>query len=308
MPTAFITHPECTQHDMGEIHPECPGRIGAIHDQLLASGILGLLVHHDAPEATREQLLRVHTPGYLAMLDAQSPRTTTVQIDRDTMLTPFTLQAARRAAGAVVLATDLVVSRKAENAFCCVRPPGHHAERSKAMGFCFYNNVAVGAAHALATHGLERVAIVDIDVHHGNGTEDIFQDDLRVMMCSSFQHPLFPYTGHEPEGEHIISCPLPAGASGARFREAVMDVWLPHLEQFKPQMIFISAGFDAHRDDDMSDVRLTEPDYSWFTRQMVAMADAHAEGRIVSTLEGGYELHSLGRSVAAHLKVLAGLY
>ena len=307
MPTAFITHDDCQLHDMGEIHPECPGRLGAIQDQLLASGIHGVLYHHDAAEATREQLLRVHTPGYLAMLDAQSPRNSTVQIDRDTILTPHTLRAARLAAGAVIKAVDLVMAGVIRNAFCAVRPPGHHAERSKAMGFCFYNNVAVGAAHALEVHELERVAIIDFDVHHGNGTEDIFQRDPRVMLCSTFQHPLFPYSGHEPTGRNIISCPLPPGASGARFREAVMDVWLPNLEIFRPEMIFISAGFDAHRDDDMADLRLTEPDYAWVTRQLLQLAETHAGGRVVSTLEGGYELHALGRSVTAHLKELSGV-
>jgi acetoin utilization deacetylase AcuC-like enzyme len=307
MSCAFITHPDCLLHDMGDIHPESPQRIGAIEDQLIASGLHGLLVHYEAPEVSREQLLRVHTSGYLAMLEAQAPRSGMVQIDQDTTLTPTTLRAARRAAGAVVLATDLVLGGAVRAAFCNVRPPGHHAEPSRAMGFCFFNNVAVGARHALAEHGIERIAIADFDVHHGNGTEAIFEGDPRVMLCSSFQHPLFPFTGHAPRGQQIISVPLDPGANGANFRAAVMDHWFPALERFQPQMLFISAGFDAHIEDDMADLRFTEADYAWVTRELMAIAERHADGRIVSTLEGGYALHALGRSATAHIRILGKL-
>jgi acetoin utilization deacetylase AcuC-like enzyme len=195
---------------------------------------------------------------------------------------------------------------KVENAFCNVRPPGHHATRSHAMGFCFFNNVAVGAAHALEHHGLERVAIVDFDVHHGNGTENIFHADPRVMLCSSFQHPYYPYSGAESGNAHIIPAPLPAYSDGTVFRAAVTEKFLPALDAFKPQMIFVSAGFDAHRDDDMASLKLVEADYTWVTQEIKKVAATHARRRIVSTLEGGYELHALGRSVAAHVKVLSG--
>ena len=307
MTTAYITHADCQLHDTGEVHPENPTRIYAIEDQLLASGLDGLLAHFDAPEVTREQLLRVHTPGYLAQLQAQAPRQITVRIDADTVFTPTTLRAAHRAAGAVVLATDLVLRGEVNNAFCGIRPPGHHAERNRAMGFCFFNNIAIGAAHALGEYGLERVAIIDFDVHHGNGTENIFQDEPRVLLCSSFQHPLFPFTGHAPIGEQIISVPLDPGTKGPKFREAVTQHWFAALERFKPQMLFISAGFDGHREDGMADFFLTEADYGWITEQLVEVAQRYTQGKIVSTLEGGYALHALGRSVVAHLRVLLGL-
>jgi acetoin utilization deacetylase AcuC-like enzyme len=193
------------------------------------------------------------------------------------------------------------------NAFCAVRPPGHHATADRAMGFCIYNNVAVGVAHALAQHGLQRVAIVDFDVHHGNGTEAIFRDDARVLLCSSFQHPFYPHCGADSSSDHIINLPLPAGTDGTAYRQAFSARFLPALDAFQPQMVFVSAGFDAHRDEEMASLRLAEPDYTWITEQITAVADKHARGRIVSLLEGGYDLHALGRSVAAHLKVLSGL-
>ncbi len=292
-------------HDMGSHHPECPARITAIEDYLLASGILEHLADVDAPPATREQLLRVHELNSLDAIEASVPERGLVHLDPDTAMNPHSYHAALRAAGAVIKATDMVMSGEVENAFCNVRPPGHHAERARAMGFCFFNNVAVGAAHALAAHALERVAIVDFDVHHGNGTEDIFRDEPRVVMVSTFQHPFYPYSGVEGRSERMVNIPLAAYSSGFQFREAVEKFWVPALERFQPQMIFISAGFDAHRDDDMASLGLVEADYAWVTERLVAIADELCEGRIVSTLEGGYELGALARSVAVHLRALA---
>ena len=230
-----------------------------------------------------------------------------MHLDSDTAMNPHTLRAARRAAGAAVLATDRVLRGEVEAAFCGVRPPGHHAERARAMGFCLFNNVAVAAAHALAAHGLERVVVVDFDVHHGNGTEAIFHDDPRVMMVSTFQHPFYPYSGVEGRSERMVNIPLAAYSGGTEFRDAVERHWLPALAAFKPEMLFVSAGFDAHREDDMAMLRLVEADYAWVTERIREVAARHARGRIVSVLEGGYALHALGRSVAAHLRVLAGL-
>jgi acetoin utilization deacetylase AcuC-like enzyme len=292
---------------MGAHHPECPARLRAIEDQLISSGLLHFLQHHDAPLATFEQLARVHAPHYIETVQAASPSAGLVYLDPDTAMNPFSLTAALRAAGAAVLATDLVLERKAENAFCAIRPPGHHAESARAMGFCLFNNVAVGVAHAIERHGLTRVAIADFDVHHGNGTEEIFHDDPRVMLCSTFQHPFYPHCGAGSGNDHIINVPLPAGTDGAAFRQAVSERWLPALERFRPEMLFISAGFDAHWEDDMASFRLKEPDYAWVTQQLKDVAERHAQERIVSVLEGGYELHALGRSVAAHIKVLSGL-
>lgn len=305
--TAYISHPLCLKHDMGAHHPECPARIHAIEDQLIASGLFGYLQHHQAPEVTREQLLRVHTATYLDDIATAAPQVGLIALDGDTLMNPFTYPAALRAAGAVVMAVDLVMAGLAENAFCNIRPPGHHAERGKAMGFCIFNNIAVGAAHAMAQHGLKRVAIVDFDVHHGNGTEDIFAADRRVMLCSTFQHPFYPYSGAESSSDHVINVPLKAGTGGAEFRIAVGEHWMPALKQFKPEFVMISAGFDAHREDDMASLGLVEADYVWVTEQVQDIATRYAGGRIVSALEGGYELHALGRSVVAHVKQLSGL-
>ena len=304
MAIAYITHPDCLLHDMGTGHPECPARLRAIDDQLIASGLINYLRHVEAPLATREQLERVHKPVYLSALEESAPRTGLVHLDPDTAMNPHTLEAALRAAGAAVLATDMVMEGAAQSAFCGVRPPGHHAERSRAMGFCLLNNVAIAAAHALAVHGLKRVAVVDFDVHHGNGTEDIFRDDGRVMMVSTFQHPFYPYSGTEGRSGRMVNVPLAAYSGGREFRAAVEQYWLPALEAHEPEMLFVSAGFDAHRDDDMAMLNLLEADYAWVTGRIRAVADRHAKGRIVSSLEGGYEPHALGRSVAAHIKVL----
>lgn len=307
MTTLFVTHRDCKLHDMGSHHPECPARLSAIEDQLIASGLINHLDHADAPLATREQLERVHDAGYLDALEQASPQDGWVQLDPDTAMNEHTLNAALRAAGAAVLATDRVIGGAAENAFCSVRPPGHHALRARAMGFCVINNVAVGAAHALEQHGLERVAIIDFDVHHGNGTEAMFTGDKRVMMASTFQHPFYPYSGTEGRSDLMVNIPLAAYSDGKAFRAAVESHWLPALSAFQPQMLFISAGFDAHREDDLAMLSFVEADYAWVTEKLKTLAQQCANGRIVSMLEGGYSLSALGRSAAAHVKVLAGL-
>lgn len=307
MTTAYVHHAECSLHDMGAHHPECPARLDAIHDHLLATGLLDHLIDETAPLATREHLERVHDARYLDAVEAIVPPRGVVHLDPDTAMGQHSHRAALRAAGAVVKATDMVMGGRIDNAFCNVRPPGHHACRRRAMGFCFFNNVAVGAAHALEAHGLQRVAVVDFDVHHGNGTEDIFAGDPRVMMVSTFQHPFYPYSGTEGRSERMVNIPLAAYSGGTQFREAVATAWLPALNDFEPQMVFVSAGFDAHRDDDMASLGLVETDYAWVTKQIMNVAARYADGRIVSTLEGGYNLQALARSVAVHVRELCGI-
>ena len=289
---------------MGPHHPECPDRLRAIGDRLIGSGLDSYLVHHSAPAADDEAIALVHGRSYIATLEAESPDTGLNYLDPDTAMNAHSLTAARHAAGAVVLATDLVVSGECRTAFCAVRPPGHHAERDRAMGFCLFNNVAIGAARAMKVHGIERVAIVDFDVHHGNGTEEIFSGDARVLMVSTFQHPLYPYSGFDNPAANMVNVPLPAGAGSEEFRAAVREHWLPALEQHRPQVLFVSAGFDAHREDPLAGLELVDADYAWVTRELIAVAAKHAQGRIVSTLEGGYALSALGRSVAEHIREL----
>lgn len=305
--TAFITHRDCWQHDMGAHHPECPDRLGAINDRLIASGLDVYLQFHDAPLAEDAQLLRVHPREYVEHVRNSSPAHGIVHLDPDTAMSPGTLQAALRSAGAGCHAIDLVMRGEAQTAFCAIRPPGHHAESAKAMGFCFFNNVAVAARHALEAWELSRVAIIDFDVHHGNGTEQIFAGDSRVLMASIFQHPFYPYCGTENPAPNMCNVPLPAGTRGDEFRMVVTDVWLPRLREFKPEMIFISAGFDAHYEDDMGSLGLVESDYAWVTQQLKELANEYSKGRIVSLLEGGYVLSALARSVVTHVKVLADL-
>ena len=311
MSTAFYSHPECRLHDMGAGHPECPARLDAITDYLLATGVDIALEFHDAPLATREQLERTHSAHHVNelhdLLQHLRDENASQALDPDTIAGPHTLAAALRAAGAAVAATDAVIGGHAETAFCAVRPPGHHATRDAAMGFCFFNNVAVAARHALDVHGLQRVAIVDFDVHHGNGTEDIVAGDDRVLMCSFFQHPLYPYSGAVPKGTNMVNVPLDPYTRGPAVREVIEAMWLPALDAFAPEMIFISAGFDAHREDELGQLGLVEADYAWITQKLVHVAHRHAQGRIVSCLEGGYHLDALARSVAAHLRVLAGV-
>ena len=311
MTTAFYSHPECRGHDMGDGHPECPQRLDAINDYLLASG-LGVAVEHvEAPLVDLAALAHAHNSRYVAELretleavqNGGEPRA----FDPDTSASAGTWRAVQRAAGAAVAATDAVLDGRAANAFCSVRPPGHHATRDETMGFCFINNIAVAARHALDVRGLQRVAIVDFDVHHGNGTEDIIAGDERVLMVSIFQDKLYPFSGGVPKGTNMVNVPVPAYTRGPAVRELIEANWMARLEAFSPQMIFISAGFDAHREDDLGQLGLVEADYEWITQRIKGVAERHAQGRIVSCLEGGYSLAALARSVAAHVRVLAGV-
>ena len=309
MSTAFYSHPECRMHDMGAGHPECPQRLDAIADHLLATGLDMALAHRDPPVATLEQIERAHSVGYVLQLrefmEQVQQSGESRALDPDTVVCPGTWRAALRAAGAAVAATEAVWSREVENAFCAVRPPGHHATRDETMGFCFFNNVAIGARHALDVLGAKRVAIIDFDVHHGNGTEDIIAGDDRILMASFFQHPLYPGNGAVPKGTNMVNVPIPPYTKGGEIREIIDAMWMPRLEEFKPEMIFISAGFDAHREDDLGQLGLVEADYDWITRRLMGLAQRHSQGRIVSCLEGGYNLSALARSVATHLRVLA---
>ncbi|WKB52648.1 histone deacetylase family protein [Eleftheria terrae] len=311
MATGYYSHPDCHRHHMGQGHPECPERLDAIDDFLLASGLDIALDKREAPEVALGDVSLAHTTAYLIHLKDLAEQVVQTgephALDPDTVLVAETWTAARRAAGAAVAATDAVIDRELENAFCAVRPPGHHATRSQAMGFCFLNNVAIAARHALDVRGLRRVAVVDFDVHHGNGTEDILAGDERVLMVSFFQHPLYPFSGTEPAADNMVNLPVPAYTKGMEIRELVEAIWMPRLERFKPEMIFISAGFDAHREDDLGQLGLVEADYEWLTRRIKEVAERHAKGRIVSCLEGGYSLSALARSVAAHVRVLAGV-
>ena len=312
MTTAFYTHADCQRHEMGDWHPESPLRLQAIEDQLISSRIDQFIERRQAPLAEIADLERIHTPAALARIREHAATLVGSDqkyypLDDDTSINAHSWQAALRAAGAAVAATDAVLAGDIENAFCSVRPPGHHAMPGAAMGFCLFNNVAVAARHALDVHGLQRVAIIDFDVHHGNGTEAAFEDDPRVLMAGFFQHPFYPFSGTDIQQPHLLNEPLPAYTTGDTVRRLVKEKWLPALHEHAPQMIFISAGFDAHREDDMGQMALVEADYAWITRQIMNVAHQYAHGRIVSCLEGGYNLSALGRSVVAHLKVLADL-
>lgn len=311
MTTAFYTHADCARHEMGSWHPESPARLQAIEDQLIASRISNLLDHREAPVAQESDLARVHCFDAIARVRENCPNVAAddkyFPLDADTTLNPFTWRAALRAAGAAIAATDAVINGEIENAFCAIRPPGHHATPLESMGFCMFNNVAIAAKHALEVRGLQRVAVVDFDVHHGNGTEESFRNDPRVLMVSFFQHPFYPYSGTGHPATNMVNLPVPAHSGGDVVRKIVLEKWLPALHQQRPEMIFISAGFDAHREDEMGQMGLVEADYAWITQQIKDVAKLYAKDRIVSCLEGGYHLSSLGRSVVAHIKVLAEL-
>ena len=314
--TGYFTHPDCRKHEMGQGHPECPERLDAIDDWLLATGVKDALDVREARLASIAEIELAHDRMMVASIhglseqladdiEAGGPRY--AQIDPDTALNAHTWNAVLRASGAVLAATDSVMAGEIENAFCAVRPPGHHACHDRAMGFCVFNSVAIAARYALERHGLTRVAVVDFDVHHGNGTEDILQGDDRVLMVGIFQHPFYPYSGTDYPASNMLNVPVPAYTKGAAIRELVETLWIPRLEAFKPEMIFISAGFDAHRDDDLGQLGLVEQDYAWITQRIKDVAKRHSKGRIVSSLEGGYNLNALARSVEAHIRVLADL-
>ncbi len=303
MTTAFINHPLFLQHKMAEGHPEQPDRLVSIQKQLVASGLEKKLHYYTAPKASIEQIKQVHDSSYVDLLLKKSPLQGLSYLDSDTAMNSFTLDAALHAAGAVIYAVDLVMSKKHSSVFCAVRPPGHHAEKKRGMGFCFFNNIAIAAAYALNHYHLQRIAIIDFDVHHGNGTEDIFADEPRILLCSSYQHPFYPYRqvqGHS----HIHKMPLSSGAGNKQFRDAIKKHCLAPLHQFKPQLIMVSAGFDAHEDDKIADINLHDDDYRWITKQIKNIAEQYAQGRIVSSLEGGYNLDALAHSVQAHIEEL----
>jgi len=306
MVIAYISHHDCQLHDMGPGHPEQPARLSAISNRLIASGLEMVLRQYSAPLATREHLEAVHDRAYVDEIFAASPTEGLAWIDGDTAMNRYSLHAALRAAGAVAMGVDLVMEDEVKQVFCAVRPPGHHAERHRAMGFCLFNNIAVGAYHALNRYGLKRIAIVDFDAHHGNGTEDIVTGDKRVLFCSTFQHPFYPHSGFDSTATGIVNVPLAAGSNGSAFREAVDSHWVPRLAEFAPELILISAGFDAHQADNMTGLNLVDSDFAWVTRRLCEQAEKSAEARIVSSLEGGYELHALARSVEAHIKAFIG--
>src|SRR3954469_6142475 len=314
--TGYFTHPDCRRHDMGRGHPECPERLDAIQDRLLAAGVLDALDQREAPLASTDLLElaheRMHVASILGLAEEVRQQEEAggydhVHIDADTSMNRYSWNAALRGAGAAIAATDAVIAGELANAFCAVRPPGHHATRARAMGFCIFNNVAVAARYALERHGLQRVAVVDFDVHHGNGTEDILSGDPRVLMVGIFQHPFYPYSGFGQHADNMVNVPVPAYTKGGPIRQLIEKHWLPRLEEFKPEMLFVSAGFDAHREDDLGQLGLVEADYAWITAQLMDVARRHAKGRIVSSLEGGYNLDALGRSVEAHVRTLAGI-
>lgn len=303
---AYLSHPACLQHEMGEFHPESPDRVRAIEERLIACGLLAQANQPPAPLATAEQIGRAHPKEHFLRLQALAPSQGYAAIDPDTTMNPHTWQAALRAAGAVVQATETVWSNPGRRAFCNVRPPGHHAEPSRSMGFCFFNNVAIGIRHALEALGAKRVALVDFDVHHGNGSENIFAGDERVLMLSTFQSPLYPHSGEHPLADNMVNIPLRPHTDGGALRQAFEKYLKPAFERFEPEMLFISAGFDAHEEDPLSQLRWRDADYGWITREWVALSDKYCEGRIVSVLEGGYALDALARSAEIHVRELIG--
>lgn len=307
MTTALLTHETCVLHEISPGHPEQPARIAAVTDRLKEEQLYDHLLQLQAPLADLDHLARAHGNQYVDHVVDSSPASGRVQLDPDTAMNAHSLEASRRAAGAGIEATRRVLEGEFANAFCAVRPPGHHAERERAMGFCFFGSVAVAAFYALEHLGVERIAIVDFDVHHGNGTEDLVYKDDRILFCSSFQHPFYPGYYRESVAGRLVNVPLAAGTGSHAFREAITTTWMPELDKFAPQLLIISAGFDAHHDDPLASLELGDDDFEWITRELAGVADKHASGKIVSMLEGGYSLPALGRSAARHVKVLQEL-
>jgi len=306
--TLLVSHSAALDHDMGEGHPERPDRYRVV-ERALEAEAFQMLARDSAPRATQELLTLVHPLAYVEAIERAAPAKGRVRIDQDTSMSPGTYEAALRAAGGAAFAVDEVMTGKVANAFVAMRPPGHHAEATTAMGFCFFNNVAIAARHAAVAHGAERIAIVDFDVHHGNGTQHIFWADKNLLYASTHEMPLYPGTGDRSErGEHdqIVNAPLSAGDGGEAFREAMDTVILPRLRNFAPDLILVSAGFDAHYRDPLGNLQLTEADYAWATRALMKLAEKHCGGRLVSLLEGGYDLEGLSRSAAAHVQALMG--
>lgn len=307
MKTALLQHPDNALHRMQPRHPECPERIQAVIARLESSGLAAeLLRPPPASLLADEDLLRVHPEAQLALLQRLSPRSGLTAVDGDTFLGPDSLLAARAAAGTAVSAVDDILAGAYQRAFCAIRPPGHHAETRLAMGFCFFNSIAIAARRAIEVHGLTRVAILDFDVHHGNGSTEIFADDPRVMVCSSFQHPFYPNRDTDAEADHIVLTPLPEGTGSRDFRHAIERDWIPAIERHRPELILVSAGFDGHREDPLAGWNLHGEDYRWITGLISDLARQYANDRIVSLLEGGYDLDALADSAEQHLQALAG--
>ncbi|WP_036302710.1 histone deacetylase family protein [Methylotenera sp. L2L1] len=304
MTTAFITHPDTLLHMMDGNHPESPARITAIKNALIKQGIYSQLSIYESPVATDTQLTKVHRADYIARIRALSPKAGLVRLDPDTAMGPMSLSATLHASGAAILATDLVMQGKVDNAFCCTRPPGHHAGLANSAGFCIFNHIAVGVAHALTQYKVKRVAIIDFDVHHGDGTEEIFKHNPQVMLCSTFQHPFYPHRGFDTRTKTMINVPLAANADGKAYQQAFNNEFLPALNQFKPEIIYVSAGFDAHIDDPLAGMSLVNQDYTWMTAFIKQVAKQHAQARVVSLLEGGYHLPALGQAACAHITAL----
>jgi acetoin utilization deacetylase AcuC-like enzyme len=314
--TGWFTHPDCQLHEMGPGHPECPERLTAIAQRMADSGLQALVEQRLVEPADPNDMALGHSAHLIERLQdcdqllaeqaGSGVRARYTQIDPDTAMNRSTWSAVRHSVGAVLNAIDAVMAGELVNAFCAVRPPGHHATRDHSMGFCLINQVAVAANYALERHGLSRVAIVDFDVHHGNGTEDIVAGDPRILMVSFYQHPFYPHGGSRSPANNLLNVPVPAGTRGDVIRRVVQDQWLPRLHAHRPELVLISAGFDAHQDDDLGQMGLVEADYAWMTQRLMDVADRYAQGRVVSSLEGGYNLQALARSVEAHVRTLAG--
>lgn len=305
MTTAYISHSDCALHNPGLGHPESMSRLRVIREKLESSDLWPRLVHCEAPEVPWSAVTAVHTPAYVESIKARFPLKRNIDIDGDTTLSEFSLDAARRAAGACVHAVDLVMAHAVNNAFCAVRPPGHHACVDRAMGFCVFNNVAIAAQHAIDAYRLERVLIVDFDVHHGNGTEHVFANNPKILMCSTFQSPLYPFSGGLDGARNMINCPIAPGGGREEIKQAIQTHWVDAIDRFKPQLVLVSAGFDAHESDPLADMSLTTEDYGWITQFLKRVAEEYCDGKLVSTLEGGYELEALADSVYAHVEALA---